>query len=104
MSAAEAGEKLDDLVYERVLATVDLDALFMLEQELWCALSHVGVNQTIVPDCAKALIDSALARLVDEPSRYSKALTEAEYQAELEDCDRIEREIQAKLRAQASSR
>jgi hypothetical protein len=66
-----ASRLLDDVLYERVLACVDLETLFLLETELWLALAECEIAEDeAAKELAKALIDRALGRLPDEPRRY----------------------------------
>ena len=67
----KAGLLLDEVIYERVLAFIDLDGLFQFEQELWTAFDECGFSEEDVPDLVKALIDKALHRVPDDPRRYS---------------------------------
>ncbi|MBA3538245.1 MAG: hypothetical protein H0T79_01330 [Deltaproteobacteria bacterium] len=73
LSSTQAEQLLDEVIYERVLAMVDLDALWKLEQELWFELDGIeGVDEDRIPELSKAMVDRALARLVGEPRRYMK--------------------------------
>ena len=72
MIAPEVASKLlDDVVYERVLGCIDLDALFQFEQELWSIIGETENDDDKIGDLAKEMIDRAFARLPDEPRRYS---------------------------------
>ena len=69
MIAPELASKLlDEVLYERVLAFVHLPGLFAFEQELWFELQELGVAKA--PDVAKAMVDAALARAIEDPRRY----------------------------------
>lgn len=73
LAPAQAAKLLDDVLYERVLACVDLQALFVIEVDLWVALSECEVtpDEKAARRMAKAMIDRALRRLPDEERRYS---------------------------------
>ena len=68
----------EDEIFERVIATIDLDALFGVEQELWSALPMRDANldrddvETIerVSDASKALIERLVARVMSDERRY----------------------------------
>ena len=67
----QASKLLDDVLYERVLGCIDLQALFMVEVDLWVALSESDVtDEDTAKQLAKAMIDRALRRLPDEERRY----------------------------------
>jgi hypothetical protein len=67
----QASRLLDDVIYERVLGCVDLQALFMVEVDLWVALSEADVaDAESAKRLAKEMIDRALRRLPDEERRY----------------------------------
>ncbi len=69
----KAAQLLDDVLYERVLGCVDLQALFMVEVDLWVALSEQEPDESDerTRRVAKGMIDRALVRLVDEDRRYA---------------------------------
>jgi len=69
----KAAQLLDDVLYERVLGCVDLQALFMVEVELWVALSEQepDASDERTRRIAKDMIDRALVRLPDEERRYA---------------------------------
>lgn len=71
LTPERATKLLEDIVYERVLGFLDLDALYRFEQELWFALGECGVEEAAIAEQAKAMIDRALARLADDPRRYA---------------------------------
>jgi hypothetical protein len=85
IGAQQASRLLDDVIYERVLAFVDLAALHRFELELWCSLGECGVADAEIADLAKQLIDRALARIPDDPRRYMDL--RSEWPAECELCD-----------------
>ncbi|HEY5945746.1 MAG TPA: hypothetical protein VIV40_09655 [Kofleriaceae bacterium] len=67
-----ASKLLEDVLYERVLGCVDLRALFMVEVDLWVALSECEVaDAEAAKRVAKEMIDRALRRLPDEERRYA---------------------------------
>jgi hypothetical protein len=67
----QASKLLDDVLYERVLGCIDLQALFMVEVDLWVALSDACVaDEDGAKRVAKDMIDRALRRLPDEERRY----------------------------------
>jgi hypothetical protein len=67
----QAAKLLDDVLYERVLGCIDLEALFMVEVDLWVALSESDVGDDDTAKLlAKDLTDRALRRLPDEERRY----------------------------------
>ena len=72
LSPDQATRLLDDVLYERVLGCIDLRALFMIEVDLWVALSECEVcaDDDEAKHLAKQMIDRALSRLHDEDRRY----------------------------------
>jgi hypothetical protein len=67
----QASKLLEDVLYERVLGCIDLEALFMIEVDLWVALSECDVaDEQAAKRVAKDMIDRALRRLPDEERRY----------------------------------
>ncbi|HEY5926715.1 MAG TPA: hypothetical protein VIV11_33745 [Kofleriaceae bacterium] len=66
----KAAKLLDDVLYERVLGCIDLEALFMIEVDLWVALSDCEGDDEATKHVAKDMIDRALRRLPDEERRY----------------------------------
>jgi hypothetical protein len=67
----QASKLLDDVLYERVLGCIDLEALFMVEVDLWAALYESDVTDEVTAKrLAKEMIDRALRRLPDEERRY----------------------------------
>jgi hypothetical protein len=73
LAPGQAAKLLDDLLYERVLGCVDLQALFIIEVDLWVALCEceIAADDDAAKQIAKAMIDRALRRLPDEERRYS---------------------------------
>ena len=71
-------EDFEDEVFERVIATIDLDALFGVEQELWSDLpmrdaslegdDHETIDR--LGDAAKALIERLVVRAMSDERRY----------------------------------
>ncbi len=71
LAPEHAAKLLDEVIYERVLSFIDLDALYEFEQELWCAYEEAGVTNTEdVPRIVKEMVDRALMRFCEEPRRY----------------------------------
>ena len=74
LSASQVADLLDHVIYEQVLACVDLDALQDLEQSLTMLAGDVdGVSPDHAADLAKAMLDRALLRLPDAMRRYLRA-------------------------------
>jgi hypothetical protein len=74
LSASQVTDLLDHVIYEQVLACVDLDALHDLEQSLTMLAGDVdGVAPDHAADLAKAMLDRALLRLPDDMRRYLRA-------------------------------
>jgi hypothetical protein len=69
----KAARLLDDVIYERVLDCIDLDALFAVEVDLWAALSECDATDDdhMVKLLAKQMIERALGRIPDDPRRYA---------------------------------
>jgi hypothetical protein len=69
----KAAKLLDDVLYERVLRCVDLQALLVIEVDLWVALSEYEpqADDEHTRRVAKEMIDRALARLPDEDRRHA---------------------------------
>ena len=86
LAPEQAGKLLEDVLYERVLRCVDLEALFLIEVDVWVALCECKAAQDDVAGkrMAKAMIDRALRRLPDEARRYSLV---APFGAECADCE-----------------
>jgi hypothetical protein len=74
MSPEQAGKLLDEVIYERVLRHIDIEALHAFELELWLALQEVTGATDIRQ--ARELIDRALARFREDPGR---AMSEAPF-------------------------
>jgi hypothetical protein len=67
----QASKLLDEVIYERVMSFIDLEGLFLFEQELWSAFDEAGcADDGDVPMRVKELIDRALMRFCDDPRRY----------------------------------
>lgn len=74
LSDDEASTLLDGLIYEQVVACVDLDELHALEQTLALLASELdGIGPTRAATLATAVIDGALRRLPDDLRRYLDA-------------------------------
>jgi hypothetical protein len=75
---AMSQEDFEDEFYERVIATIDLDALFNIEQELWSSLPMRDASldgddlETIdrVGDISKALVERLVVRAMSDERRY----------------------------------
>jgi hypothetical protein len=75
LGADQTTRLLDDVVYEQVLACVDLDALYQLEQSLTLLAGQLdGVDPDHAADLAKAMLDRGLLRLPDDMRRYLRAV------------------------------
>jgi hypothetical protein len=75
LSPDQASTLLEQVIYEQVVACVDLDALYQLEQSLILQLGELaGVSDDQVPQLAKAMLDRALLRLPDDVRRYLQAV------------------------------
>ena len=71
LGASQVADLLDHVIYEQVLACVDLDALHDLEQSLTMLVGDVdGVSPDHAADLAKAMLDRALLRLPADMRRY----------------------------------
>ena len=74
LEAGQTASLLDQLVYEQVLACVDLDGLYSLEQSITLMAGDLdGVGPDRAADLAKAMLDRALLRLPDDMRRYLRA-------------------------------
>ena len=70
----QAAALLDQLIYEQVLESVDLDALYRLEQSLTMMVGELhGVPFAQATESAKAVIERCLVRLPDDIRRYLRA-------------------------------
>lgn len=68
----QADRLLEEVIYERVLSCIDLDALLAFESELGCAFDQCGVvGDDKLAQLAKEMIDRALRRICDDPRRYA---------------------------------
>jgi hypothetical protein len=71
LAAADAATLLDLLIYEQVVACIDLDELFALEQALTLLAAELdGIAPDRAADLARAMLDGALRRLPDDVRRY----------------------------------
>jgi hypothetical protein len=77
---------LDQVIYEQVLACVDLDAMYQLEQSLTMTVADFEGDGDRAADLAKALVDRALLRLPDDVRRYLHAVSSPPF-AGCELCD-----------------
>jgi hypothetical protein len=85
LEPGQASKLLEDVLYERVLGCIDLQALFMIEVDLWVALSECDVaDDDTAKRLAKEMIDRALRRLPDEERRYGMVRP---YGFECPDCE-----------------
>ena len=74
LGASHLASLLDHVIYEQVLACVDLDALYDLEQSLTMLAGDLdGVSADHAADLARAMLDRALHRLPDDMRRYLRA-------------------------------
>ena len=74
LPAGDATTLLDRLIYEQVVACIDLEELHALEQAitlLATELDDVGPDRAT--DLARAMVDAALRRLPDDLRRYLDA-------------------------------
>ncbi len=86
--------ELEEQLYGHVLAAIDFDALARAEQQLFWVLSEEhGIDDELALDLAAQIMDRALLRVADDPSRYGdmgppEGITEAEAKAVAfeEDC------------------
>jgi hypothetical protein len=70
----QAAVLLDQVLYEQVLACIDLEALYQLEQSLTMTVADFEGDGDRAADLAKALVDRALLRIPDDVRRYLHAL------------------------------
>jgi hypothetical protein len=71
LGASQVADLLDHVIYQQVLACINLDALQDLEQSLTMLVGDVdGVSPDHAADLAKAMLDRALHRLPDDMRRY----------------------------------
>ncbi len=71
LAAGDATTLLDRLIYEQVIACIDLDELYALEQALTLVAADLdGVGPDRAADLARAMLDAALRRLPDDVRRY----------------------------------
>ena len=69
----QAAVLLDQVIYEQVLACIDLEALYQLEQSLTMTVADFEGDGDRAADLAKALVDHALLRIPDDVRRYLHA-------------------------------
>jgi hypothetical protein len=71
---SQAAALLDQLIYEQVLESVDLDALYRLEQSLTMMVGELhGVPFAQATESAKAILERCVLRLPDDIRRYLRA-------------------------------
>jgi hypothetical protein len=71
LAAGDATALLDRLIHEQVVACIDLDELYALEQALTLVAAELdGVGPDRAADLARAMLDAALRRLPDDVRRY----------------------------------
>jgi len=71
LSSREASTLLDRLIYEQIVACVDLDALRALETTIALLAAELdGVGPDRAPALATALLDGALRRLPEDVRHY----------------------------------
>jgi len=91
LAPAQVQRLLDQVVYERVLDCIDLDALYKLEQSLVMHLGEIdGVADDHIAQHAKVLIDRALLRVPGDARAY---LTAAAWP--IDGCELCEEEARA---------
>jgi len=74
LAAEQAATLLDRLVYEQVLACIDLDELYRLEQSIALLAGELdGIGEKQATELARAMLDGALARLPGDVRRYLRA-------------------------------
>ena len=70
----QAAALLDQIIYEQVLESVDLDALYRLEQSLTMMVGELhGVPFAQATESAQAVLERCLLRLPDDIRRYLRA-------------------------------
>ena len=69
ISPEQAGNLLDELVYERVYSCIDLNELTRFANELMSALDECGVADKEVSTVARDMVMRALTRIRDEIER-----------------------------------
>jgi hypothetical protein len=98
----QAAVLLDQVIYEQVLACIDLEALYQVEQSLTMTVADFEGDGDRAADLAKALVDRALLRIPDDVRRYLHAFGHPPF-AGCELCDEAEAD-QAGRRADAAQR
>jgi hypothetical protein len=67
IAPGDAGKLLDEIIYERVLSCIDVDALLTFECELSSAFDECDFDgDPAAPDLAKEMIDRAMHRAREE--------------------------------------
>jgi hypothetical protein len=76
LDAGQTAILLDQVVYEQILACVDLDALYSLEQSITLLAGDLdGIGPDRAAELAKTMLDRALLRLPDDMRRYLRAVS-----------------------------
>jgi hypothetical protein len=71
LTPAQASRLLEEVIYERLAELVDFDAIYQLEQLLAYEIGELDeLPLEEIPEVAKAMLDRAWCRLVDDPRRY----------------------------------
>jgi hypothetical protein len=94
----QAAVLLDEVIYEQVLACIDLEALYQLEQSLTMTVADFEGAGDRAADLASALVDRALLRLPDDVRRYLHAFGHPPF-AGCELCDEAEADRAGRLAA-----
>jgi hypothetical protein len=92
----QAAVLLDEVIYEQVLACIDLEALYQLEQSLTMTVADFEGAGDRAADLAKALVDRALLRLPDDVRRCLHAFGHPPF-AGCELCDEEEADQAGRL-------
>ena len=99
LAAGDATTLLDRLIYEQVVACIDLEELHALEQALTLVVADLdGFSPDRAADLARTMIDAALRRLPDDVRRY---LRDADWLRE-QRCELCEEEARASRSAPGS--
>lgn len=88
----KASKLLDEVIYERVLGCIDVDALLHFECELSCAFDECGFRDSVhALDLAKDMIDRALHRACEErwQAHLRRGRSSALESWDCESCDEI---------------
>ena len=71
LTPAQAAVLLDQVIYEQVLACIDLDELYRVGHSLTSMIDELdGVPDDRVADLARAILDRAILRLPDDLRGY----------------------------------